>query len=71
MFFGAGFDTVQTSLTWTAMELVKNPDVQEALIKDVVDAVIKHGPIDYTTVQQMPYLDCVVKGNNTEFECNL
>ena len=63
LFLFAGYDTVQATLTWTAFELAKHPDVQDKLIKDVLDAVEKHGKLDYSTIQEMPYLDLVIKGN--------
>ena len=62
VFLLAGFDTVQTTLTWAIMELVKNPHVQERLIDDILEGVKKHGQVDYDSVQDMTYLDAVVKG---------
>ena len=62
LFLLAGFDTVQTTLTWASMELVKNPDIQEKLIQDILQAVEKHGQVDYNSVQDMTYLDAVIKG---------
>ena len=62
MFIIAGFDTVQTCLTWTILELVKHPRIQEELIADVVKGVRREGVVNYSSVQDMKYLHCVVKG---------
>ena len=64
LFLLAGYDTVQTTLTWVTMRIAKNPHVQERLIDDILEAVEKHGQVDYDSVQDMTYLDAVIKGKS-------
>lgn len=62
IFFFAGFDTVSTTMAFTAYELVANPDVQEKLIEEV-DATFKKlegKDLTYEELQKMKYLDQVV-----------
>ncbi|CAG7710448.1 unnamed protein product, partial [Allacma fusca] len=61
LFFSAGFDTVQTALTFAAYELAVNQDVQERLADEVVPIMKKNnGALTYESVNEMQYLDMVV-----------
>ncbi|CAG7833968.1 unnamed protein product [Allacma fusca] len=79
LFFSAGFDTVQTALTFAAYELAVNQDVQERLADEVVPIMKKNnGALTYESVNEMQYLDMVVAETLrknppavlTERECN-
>ena len=53
----AGFDTTSAGLAWCVFNLLDNPDMLE-LLKSECDDV---GELTFDSVQQLPYLDAVVK----------
>ncbi|KAF5299312.1 hypothetical protein FQA39_LY02485 [Lamprigera yunnana] len=57
-FFGGGFDTVSTLLSFVLYELSLNPQVQRRL-QDEIDAFTTMG-ITYDCLQNMKYLDMVI-----------
>lgn len=59
-FVVAGHETAANTLTWGLYLLAMFPDVQEAL-RDEIDAVCGDGPISYTRMLEMPWLDRHVK----------
>lgn len=64
MFYVAGFETVSTALSFALYELALNQDVQERLAKEIRE---NHktlgGKLDYSSIQNLPYLDMVVSGD--------
>jgi cytochrome P450 family 6 len=63
VFFLAGFDTSSTALTFSLLELARRPQLQ-SVARDHVEKVLKEhdGKITYDALQQMNYLDCILKG---------
>jgi cytochrome P450 len=61
LFLLAGYDTVATSLAYTAYSLALNPVVQDKLRKEIVDAVQStNGDLSYDLLSGLKYLDAVV-----------
>ncbi|KAK7870597.1 hypothetical protein R5R35_009101 [Gryllus longicercus] len=61
IFFFAGFDTVSTLMCFSALELARQPGVQQRLQRDVDAAVERSGgQLTYETVQDLKYLDMVL-----------
>lgn len=70
IFFFAGFETTSTFMTFMAMEMSINIDVQRKL-QEEIDGVLKgyNGDISYETIMNMKYLDQVVSGTYAELSC--
>lgn len=70
MFFtGHGYEATRITMAWCIYELAKNTQstsgVQDKLIKEINKVLEKHQNIvNYEAVQEMTYLDQVVKGEN-------
>lgn len=63
VFFLGGFDTSSTVMSFTALELAVNPDVQQRLVDEIDENVEKYGEkIDYDVIWKMKYLDQVISG---------
>nr|NP_001351965.1 cytochrome P450 9f2-like precursor [Papilio xuthus] len=61
LFFIAGFETISSAMTFALHELAMNPDMQERLLQEIRDNDQKNGgKFDYTSIQNMKYLDMVV-----------
>lgn len=63
-FFLAGFESVSALTTMTCLVLGGLPEVQEKL-RCEVDAAFEQaedGKLNYETIQEMKYLDCVLSG---------
>ncbi|KAJ2939820.1 hypothetical protein O0L34_g18014 [Tuta absoluta] len=61
IFFIAGFETVSTAMSFLLHELAVNPHVQEKLVEEIRQTDAKNqGKFDFTTIQQMTYMDMVV-----------
>ncbi|KXJ69997.1 hypothetical protein RP20_CCG025203 [Aedes albopictus] len=62
IFFLAGFDTVSTSLLYTAYELAINPEVQQKLYEEIQATRSSLGgkPLTYDAMQKMKYMDMVI-----------
>ncbi len=58
--FFAGHETTATALTWTVYLLSQNPDV-EAALRDEVASVLNGNPPLFDDLDQMEYLDRVIK----------
>ncbi|KAL0270235.1 UNVERIFIED_CONTAM: hypothetical protein PYX00_007707 [Menopon gallinae] len=62
VFFGAGFETSSTGLTFCLYELAKNPDLQKRLQDEIDSALIDcDNDITYEKLHEMEYLDMVVQ----------
>ena len=62
MILVAGYDTTGTTMAHAAYRLALNPDVQDKLFAEIDEKVqeANGGDLDYTTLQNMPYLDQVL-----------
>nr|QBS13818.1 Cytochrome P450 monooxygenase [Marrubium vulgare] len=59
--FGAGTDTISTSLEWTIAELIRNPRTMEILQNEVRKVGGNKGDIKEVDIENMPYLKAVIK----------
>lgn len=62
IFFLAGFDTVATTMSYMAYELMVNPEIQQKLFEEILE---KHNELDgnkitYEQIQGLKYLDQVI-----------
>jgi len=63
MFFGAGFETSATTMSFCLYELALNPDIQDRLRNEIDTVLKKHGgSVTYEGIQEMKYLDKVISG---------
>ncbi|XP_058126923.1 cytochrome P450 4d2-like [Anopheles coustani] len=63
-FMFEGHDTTTSGIAFTFYQLAKHPDIQEKLYQEIVDilgADHRTVPLTYSTLQNFPYLDMVVK----------
>lgn len=64
LFFVAGFETVSVGMCLLLYELAINPSIQNRLAKEIKEHDTKNrGKFDFTSVQEMTYLDMVISGN--------
>lgn len=67
-FFGGGYDSTSTLLSFAAYELALQPEVQEKLQNEIDETLINcNGCITYEILMQLKYLDMVVSGNFMKF----
>jgi len=59
-FLFAGHDTITTSVSTVVYILAKHPEIQEKILQEI-EAVIGDEPITYSNLQNMKYLECVIK----------
>ncbi|KAJ8086648.1 hypothetical protein PM082_005471 [Marasmius tenuissimus] len=57
----AGHETTAGSLSRILHQMAILPDQQERLRKEVSEARVKHGDLDFDTLMQLPYLDAICK----------
>ncbi|GIY32256.1 cytochrome P450 3A21 [Caerostris darwini] len=61
IFFLAGYDTTASTLSFATYQLALNPEVQEKVYKEIVDALKEtNGELTYEALQSMKYLDNVI-----------
>lgn len=62
LFFVAGFDTTSTTISLTAYELARQPEIQDKLYAEVIETNARlHGKrVTYEDLQAMKYMDQVV-----------
>lgn len=61
MFFGAGFETSATTMSFCLYELALNPDIQDRLRNEIDTVLKKHGgSVTYEGIQEMKYLDKII-----------
>lgn len=68
-FFGAGFETVATTIALTIFEVAKNPLIQSKLTKEIINALNAHNGCNYESINDMKYLDMCVKGKTAKASC--
>ncbi|CAG7825768.1 unnamed protein product [Allacma fusca] len=62
LFFLAGSDTTESTVTFALYELAINPDIQEKLYQEVKEAVENNnGEFSYDVINKLEYLDCVIQ----------
>lgn len=63
IFFFAGFETVSTVMSFAAVELGINPDVQRTLQEEIDDTWNRcGGSLTYEIITKMKYMDQVISG---------
>ncbi|XP_070556770.1 cytochrome P450 3A8-like [Ptychodera flava] len=60
LFFGAGYETTSTMMSFLAYSMATNPDVQDKLCAEIDDVMANYDEVTYDAVSKMPYLDLVV-----------
>ncbi|XP_063381275.1 uncharacterized protein LOC134667798 [Cydia fagiglandana] len=61
IFFVAGFEGVAQAMTFLVYELTLNPEAQDKLVQEIMENERRNGgKFNYTSVQEMTYLDMVV-----------
>nr|XP_026327064.1 cytochrome P450 9e2-like [Hyposmocoma kahamanoa] len=61
LFFAAGFESVSSTMSFLLYELAINPDKQKKLYQEIKENEVKNnGKFDYTSIQNMIYMDMVV-----------
>lgn len=59
-FYGDGFETSSTALSFALYEIASNPEIQKKLMQEIDAAIIKNnGVINYEMILEMNYLDLV------------
>lgn len=61
-FFFSGSETSYVPLSNILYELAMNPGVQQKLFEELQEAFAGKSELDYETLQNLPYLDKVIKG---------
>ena len=65
MFFGAGFETAASTMSFCLYELAVNPDIQDRLKNEIDTVLEKHGgSVTYEGIQDMKYLDKIISGKD-------
>lgn len=59
-----GFETTSSVASFTLYELAMNPEIQENLYQEIKTSASNSTDIDFETLQNLPYLDKVLKGTN-------
>lgn len=63
LFFGAGFETTSTTLSFCLYEISVNPDVQTKMRKEIDEVLMKYnGKVSYQTLKDLLYMDAVING---------
>ncbi|KAK4876466.1 hypothetical protein RN001_012888 [Aquatica leii] len=60
-FLTAGYDTSGNTFAYALFELSRHQDIQTRLRNEINDLLKRHGSITYEVLQEMKYLDMVVK----------
>lgn len=68
VFFGGGFETTSSTLTFCLFEIVKNSAIQQR-VHDEIDQVMKKydGNVTYESISEMKYLSACLEGLNVNF----
>ncbi|PRP87542.1 hypothetical protein PROFUN_00753 [Planoprotostelium fungivorum] len=60
-FLAAGHETTSTSLTWTLQRLAENPEVQDKLRRELLEAFPEDRDLSYDEINSLPYLTAVTR----------
>ncbi|KAG5681320.1 hypothetical protein PVAND_010768 [Polypedilum vanderplanki] len=62
VFFGAGFETSSSTMSFSLFELARNKDIQKKVQEEIDEVMKKTGSDEFTydLLNEMKYLDCVV-----------
>ncbi|PRP77419.1 hypothetical protein PROFUN_14272 [Planoprotostelium fungivorum] len=60
-FLAAGHETTSTSLTWTLQRLAENPQVQDKLRRELLEAFPEDRDLSYDEINSLPYLTAVTR----------
>ena len=63
IFFAAGFETTSNCLTTLCYNLALNPDIQEKLHNELLEALEKHEKIDQNCINDLPHLEAAINEN--------
>lgn len=64
LFFGAGFETTSSTLSFLLLELAYNKDIQRKMREEINTTLNKHGGMfTYETLKEMNYTDMVIAGS--------
>uniref|UniRef100_A0A1L8E4K4 Putative cytochrome n=1 Tax=Nyssomyia neivai TaxID=330878 RepID=A0A1L8E4K4_9DIPT len=61
IFLIAGYETTSSATAFALYELGKHQDVQEKLRKEINEYFEKYGSVQYETINEMEYLNCVIR----------
>lgn len=67
-FFGAGFETTSSTMTFFFYAIAKNPSIQEKLRKEI-NEVLPKSNIAFEDLSKLKYLDQCIKGKFTNTNC--
>ncbi|XP_054922611.1 thromboxane-A synthase-like [Dermacentor andersoni] len=56
----AGFETTSNTMSLVTHMLIHHPEVQEKVRKELLSVLDDDEPITYSTIQKLPYLNCVI-----------
>ncbi|XP_070395515.1 thromboxane-A synthase-like [Dermacentor albipictus] len=56
----AGFETTSNTMSMVTHMLIHHPEVQEKVRKELLSVLNDDEPITYSTIQKLPYLNCVI-----------
>lgn len=63
--FHEGFETTSTVLSFALHEIARHPEVQERIYKEIIQVSASYNDkFSYEALQEMIYLDCVIKGSH-------
>ncbi|XP_055681827.1 probable cytochrome P450 6g2, partial [Lutzomyia longipalpis] len=61
VFLLAGYETSSSATCFALYALARHPEVQEKLRKEIKEYMKKYGSVQYETIHEMNYLQCVVQ----------
>lgn len=61
-FFLASFETISSAMCFLLHEMAVNPDIQNRLLREFRDSEAKNEGFNFSSIQEMKYLDMVVSG---------
>lgn len=57
---GAGFDTIASTIQWSILYLITNPDWQEKVYQEITDAYGTGNDPDVTDLSELPYTEATI-----------